>query len=199
VTPKTRLELFEMMQDKGFRLASELAEEKKAIQTIDDVEKRQEALKLLEQQEKQLLLGLPGVQDLAVQYNPNPLSMFRDVVDEVVSTLSAVIGGALNPKWIAGPLGIVQVMQHQWMVSLKEALFWLGIISLNLGLLNLLPLPILDGGYVALSLFEMASGRRLKAKTIEKIVVPFAILLITFFVFLTYNDIVRIVSNLFHL
>jgi regulator of sigma E protease len=96
-----------------------------------------------------------------------------------------------------GPVGIVHVMQHQWMVSLNDALFWLGMISLNLGLLNLLPLPILDGGYIALSVFEMITRRRLKAKTIEKIVVPFAILLILFFVFLTYNDIIRIVSNLF--
>lgn len=196
ITPKTRSE-FSM--EKAAQPLSDLEEEKKQIQAIDNPEKRAEALKFLEKREKQLLIGLPGVQDLAVTYNPNPFRMFEEVTNEVTSTLTALVGGYLNPKWLSGPIGIVQVIQHQWTLGLKEALFWIGIISLNLGLLNLLPLPILDGGYIALSFFEIVTGTRLKSKTIEKIVVPFAVLLISFFVFLTYHDIVRLLSNIFHL
>ena len=47
-----------------------------------------------------------------------------------------------------GPVGIVQVMQHSWSIGFKEAIFWLGMISLNLGVLNLLPIPVLDGGHI---------------------------------------------------
>lgn len=194
IEPKTR---FELMQAKDKELfAKELDEEKKLIQAIDDPEKRTNALKFLETRQKQLLLGLPAVEDLRVTYNPNPVQLFSDIVDEVVNTLQALVGGYLNPKWLSGPIGIVQVIQVQWMSGVKEALFWMGAISLNLGLLNLLPLPVLDGGYIMLSLFEIVTGKRLKAKTIEKIVVPFAVALISFLLFLTYHDLIRLLTSL---
>ena len=165
------------------------------IDSIDDPEKRAHARSLLENRDKQLLLGLPSIQDERVQYNPPPFSLFQKVFDEIWHTLKALFTGALNPKWMSGPIGIVQVVHDNSMVSLKEALFWLGAISLNLGVLNLLPLPVLDGGTICFSIYELISGRRLKAKTLEKLIIPFAILLIGFFLFLTYHDLARIVSN----
>lgn len=194
VEPKTRLQLMQAA-DKEL-LAKELEEEKRLIQAIDDPEKRTAAVKFLESRQKQLLLGLPGVEDLRVAYDPNPVQMFSDIVDEVANTLQALVGGYLNPKWLSGPIGIVQVIQVQWMAGVKEALFWMGAISLNLGLLNLLPLPVLDGGYICLSLFEIVTGKRLKAKTIEKIVIPFAVALISFLIFLTYHDLIRLLSSI---
>jgi regulator of sigma E protease len=60
-----------------------------------------------------------------------------------------------------------------------------------------LPLPVLDGGYIVLSLFEMVTGVRLKVETVEKIVFPFALLLIALLLYLTYHDVIRIFSHLF--
>jgi regulator of sigma E protease len=195
VEPKRRSELFQS-QEMADKLASELEEEKKHIEAIDDPEKRSAAIKYFENRGKQLLLGLPGVQDVAVRYNPTPVVMFEEIFDEIVHTLSALVGGYLNPKWLSGPIGIVQVIHHQWVAGIKEVIFWIAVISLNLGLLNLLPLPVLDGGYICLSLFEILSGKKLKPKTVEKIVVPFAVLLISFFVYLTYHDILRLLGSL---
>lgn len=194
IEPKSRLQLMQA-QDKQL-VAKDQEEEKKLIQAIDDPEKRAVAVKFLQARSKQLLLGLPGVEDLRVSYDPNPIQMFSDIVDEVANTLQALVGGYLNPKWLSGPIGIVQVIQVQWMAGIKEALFWMGAISLNLGLLNLLPLPVLDGGYICLSLFEIVTGKRLKSKTIEKIVVPFAVALISFLIFLTYHDLLRLVTSI---
>ncbi len=194
VVPKSRQELMQLA-DKELS-QKEADEERKIIQAIDDPDKRAYALKFLEARQKQLLLGLPGVEDMQVTYNPNPFQMFSDIVDEIAHTLEALVGGFLSPKWLSGPIGIVQVIHVQWMSGAKEALFWLGAISLNLGLLNLLPLPVLDGGYIVLSLFEIVTGKRLKAKTIEKIVVPFAVLLIGFLVFLTYHDLIRLLTSI---
>ena len=98
---------------------------------------------------------------------------------------------------MSGPVGILHVIQQQWSIGYKEALFWLGTISLNLAVLNLLPLPVLDGGYILLSLFELLTGIRLKVETVEKIVLPFAILLIVLLLYLTYNDVTRIFSYFF--
>ncbi|CCB85676.1 MULTISPECIES: site-2 protease family protein [Parachlamydia] len=196
ITPKTRLE-FATTPEKQAKVASEILAKKKELEMIEDPEKRAHALGLFEKQEKQLLIGLPGVQDRKVIYNPTPTELFYNVFDEIWRTLTALFTGSLNPKWISGPIGIVQVVHYNWMIGIKEALFWLGAISLNLGILNLLPIPILDGGTIALSFFEMVSGRRLSPKTIEKLVVPFAILLIGFFLFLTYNDLSRLLGGIF--
>ena len=196
IVPKTRSELVALQENKA-EIEQAILEEKAQIEAIDDPDRKQEVLQLLEAREKQFLLGLPYVADMAVQYNPNPFVLFSSIIQEIYGTLGALVTGNLSPKWLSGPLGIVQVMKTQWTLGLKEALFWLATISINLGFLNLLPLPVLDGGYICLSLFEMVTRRRVKAKTIEKIVIPFAVLLISFLVYLTYHDVVRIVSGLF--
>lgn len=192
VVPKTRFD-FELSTEKKALFTAEMQEQKKDLQNIEDSEKRAHALALLKNQESQLVLGLP-VQDRRVNYNPGPFTQFKDVFSEIFDTLVALFSGSLNPKWISGPIGIVQVVHDNWMIGIKEALFWLGAISLNLGMLNLLPIPVLDGGTILLSLLEMVTGKRIPPKVLEKLILPFAVLLIGFFVFLTYQDISRLFS-----
>lgn len=194
VTPKTRYE-FALSPEKQNLINTELQEQKHAIEGIQDPERKGHALKLFQQQEKRLLLGLPGIQDRKVQYNPNPFALFGNVFEEITKTLTALVSGSLNPKWIVGPIGIVQVVHDTSMTSLREAFYWLGAISLNLGVLNLLPIPVLDGGTILMCLVEIVTRKRIHPKTLEKLVLPFAVLLITFFIFLTYHDVMRLFSN----
>lgn len=191
VTPKTRQD-FELSPEKQAWLTAELLEQKKEIEAIEDPEKRAHALAMLKTQEKQLVLGLPGLQDRKVNYNPSPMAQFGNVFFEIWGTLKGLVTGAISPKWVSGPVGIVHVIHDNAALGIKEALFWLGAISLNLGILNLLPIPVLDGGTIVLSLFEMITGRKIHPKTLEKVILPFALLLIIFFVFLTYQDVSRI-------
>lgn len=194
IVPKTRKQ-FELSQEKLALLNAELQEQKKEIENIEDPEKRAQAIVLLQKHDQQLLLGLPGVQDRKVNYDPTPITQFKNVFCEIWRTLVALVSGSLNPKWISGPIGIVQVVHDTSMISMKEALFWLGAISLNLGVLNLLPIPVLDGGTILLSFFEMVTKKRLKPKTLEKLVLPFAVLLIAMFIYLTYQDLTRIFTG----
>ncbi len=194
IQPKMRTE-FKLSPEKQAWLTAELQEQKKEVENIEDSEKRAHALAILKNQETQLLLGLPQVQDRKVHYNPSPLIQFEGVFTEIWRTLKALVTGSLNPKWVSGPIGIIQVVHDNSMISLKESLFWLGAISLNLGLLNLLPIPVLDGGTIVLSFIELITRRRLHPKTLEKVILPFAVLLIAFFVFLTYQDVSRLVSR----
>lgn len=191
VTPKMRID-FIQAQNKSFK--NEISDEKNQAETIEDPAKRAEALHLIEARQKQKVLGLPMIQDLKVIYNPVPTDLFKSVFFEIWRTLKALFTGTLNPKWLSGPVGIVQVVHDQGMLGLNELLFWMGAISLNLGVLNLLPIPMLDGGTIMLSLFELVTGRKMKPKTMERLILPFAVLLILFFVFVTYNDIHRIVG-----
>jgi regulator of sigma E protease len=88
-------------------------------------------------------------------------------------------------------------MQQSWEYGFKEALFWLGMISLNLGVLNLLPIPILDGGHICFSLWEWITKKPIKAKTMERLIIPFIVLLVALFIYMTYNDLMRLFSDFF--
>ncbi len=130
--------------------------------------------------------------DKAVIYNPSPIRVFQDVVLEIGGTLSSLISGSISPKWLSGPVGIVKIVQQSLSVGIVEALYWLGLISLNLGLINLLPIPVLDGGHICFSLWEWITGKRISSKVQEKIILPFVILMIAFFVYVTIHDVFRL-------
>lgn len=191
ILPKKRKEMVISPEHKAL-VESQMAAQKEQVKKIEDPEERKRALKFLKDREEQWLIGLPTVQDKKVEYNPGPLELFGNVFEEIWQTLKALVSGSLSPKWMSGPIGIIQVVHHNSMLSLREALFWLGAISLNLGFLNLLPLPVLDGGTICFGFYEILTGKRLSPKTMEKWIIPFAIFLIGFFVFLTYNDVLRL-------
>jgi regulator of sigma E protease len=177
-------------------LGSELAAEKKKIEAIKDPKKREASLKVLEQTEKMSKIGI-FLEDREVIYNPNPLKQFSDAMNDAWRTMKALVSGILSPKYLSGPVGIVTVIQYSWLHGAKEALFWIAVISLNLGVMNLLPIPVLDGGHILFSLWEMIFRKRIKAKTMERLVIPFVGLLIAFFIFVTYHDIARL-FGIFH-
>ncbi|MEX1013356.1 MAG: site-2 protease family protein [Waddliaceae bacterium] len=195
VTPKKIGDL-PNSQEARASVATTRTERLKEIEAIQDPEKRRHIQEAFDQMENRLYLGIPSIQDRAVTYNPNPLTQFSNIIFEMGRTLRSLFSGAMSPKYLAGPIGIVHMVHHSTMLGLKEALFWLGLISLNLGFLNLLPIPVLDGGTIVFSLFEIISGKKIKPKMMENLILPFAVLLIIFFVFLTYNDISRVIERI---
>ncbi len=190
VEPK-RIEQFSLSNESKERIERELDRQKREIEAISDTKKRTQALAYLKKSRNQLLLGI-YLQDRAVRYNPSPLVLFGSTFVETGQTIKALVTGYLHPKWISGPLGIVQVIQQGWKLGISEALFWIAAISLNLGFLNLLPIPVLDGGYICLGLWEMITKKKLKAKTMERLILPFVILLFGLLIFLTFQDITRL-------
>ena len=188
---------FDTASESTQKIAKLLKEKRIEISKMPESEKKAKANEILDQYENQKVIGIAQIQDAKVNFNPGPFALFGQVFRDIWTTLKGLFSGNLSPKWLSGPIGIVQVVHDQSMVSFKEALYWLGAISLNLGVLNLLPLPVLDGGTICFSLYEMVTGRRLKAKTLERLIIPFALLLIGFFVYITYHDLVRIFTQLF--
>lgn len=193
ITPKTHQEIY-ASSELYKNIEEEYQEQKRQIAAIEDPEKRQQLMELFEKRERKLELGVP-IHDLKVEYNPIPTDQFMQAFNDIKRTLSALFGGTLNPKWMSGPVGIIQMFQEQSRSGLGDALYWLGVISLNLGVLNLLPIPMLDGGTIMLSLFEAITGYKIKPKTMEKLILPFAVLLIVFFIFLTYHDLSRLLGG----
>jgi len=196
VSPRP-LDQLPISEAKKAELESQRKTELKAIEAIKDTQVKAQALQLFEQESKQLMLGI-ALKDRTVTYNPSPFALFGNVFQETWRTLFALFTGTVTPKYMTGPVGIVQVMQKSWGTGCKEALFWMGMISMNLGILNLLPIPVLDGGHICFSAWEWTTGKRIRAKTMERLIIPFVILLVTLFIYLTYNDLMRIVTGLFH-
>lgn len=172
-------------------LAAESKERQKEIESVGDPTKRAYLLAVWKPYEERLVIGLPFIQDRKVNFNLPPTELFSNVFQELWRVFHAIFEKPSSKDWLSGPVGIVRAVHDSWMVGYKEALFWLGVISLNLGILNLIPIPVLDGGTILLSLAELITRRQIKPRILERLIMPFALLLIIFFIYVTYNDILR--------
>ncbi len=195
VSPKPMSEL-PIPEEKREQMEAVMAAQRKEIEQIKDPKQKAQAERLFEAGQNQVKLGILPV-NRNVIYNPSPFVLFHNVFQETWKTIVALFTGNVSPKYMTGPVGIVHVMQQSWGYGFKEALFWLGMISLNLGVLNLLPIPVLDGGHICFSLWEWITKKPIKAKTMERLIIPFIILLVALFVYMTYNDLMRLFSGFF--
>jgi regulator of sigma E protease len=195
VTP-VRIKDFPLPEDKRAAIDKQIEDQIAKAKKIADPEERELVLEELKNSQNRLILGV-SLQDRMVIYNPGPLALFANVFQEISRNLIGLFSGYFSPKHFGGPVFIVQVMQQSWGMGIKEALFWLGAISLNLGVLNLLPIPVLDGGHICFSLLEKIRKKPLKAKTMQRLVIPFVALIVFLFIYLTYNDLSRIFGRFF--
>ena len=93
-----------------------------------------------------------------------------------------------------GPIGIVNATGRSFEQGMPQLIQLMVIISLNLGVINLLPIPILDGGVMLLLLIEGIMRQDLSLATKERIAQVSFVFLLTVIVFVLYNDIIN-VSN----
>lgn len=87
-----------------------------------------------------------------------------------------------------GPPRIFMALASELRVDFRRALALLVLINVNLAILNLLPLPVLDGGHITFSLIEIATARRIPARIYETVTLAFGVLLLSFMAFVFYND-----------
>jgi regulator of sigma E protease len=94
-------------------------------------------------------------------------------------------------KNVGGPVAIVIGLYHTLRVGLMDGLGFLRMICVNLAILNLLPLPVLDGGHIMFALFEMITRRKPHPKVVAVLVNACAVLLIGLMALLVYRDIAK--------
>ena len=100
--------------------------------------------------------------------------------------------GVVSPKNLGGPILIAQLAGKQAQEGVIPFLFFMALLSINLGVLNLLPIPVLDGGHILFFLIEIAKGSPVKPKWREfSQTVGFAIIIILM-IFVFYFDLTRI-------
>ena len=105
-----------------------------------------------------------------------------------------IVQGIVSPRELGGPILIAQMAGTQVRKGFVPFVFLMAVLSVNLGVLNFLPVPVLDGGHIAFFLVEALTGRpvSIRCREIAQQVGFFFLILLMLFVF--YNDIARILG-----
>jgi len=110
--------------------------------------------------------------------------------------LGSLIERRISPKAaLAGPIGMAQASSEAAREGPLDFLFFMALISLNLAVFNLLPIPILDGGTLLMLIIEMLLQREVSMQVKETIVKIGFVCLMAIVVFAIYNDISRILTS----
>ncbi len=149
-------------------------------------------------------LGLQGVNDpkTVKTVSLGPVGAFGQALDEVGYAVQSIlklpvqlIRGAADSSQITGPVGIAKMSHDIASVSLIALVGLAAFISVSIGLVNLFPIPVLDGGHLLYYACEAVLGRPLSAKAQEAGFRLGLAVMLGLFLLATFNDLVR--PNLF--
>ena len=108
--------------------------------------------------------------------------------------IGKLITGNLSVRSLSGPIGIAQISGQAYQAGLPQLVEIMAFISLQLGILNLLPIPVLDGGVILFLAIESLMRRDMSLKLKERFTMAGMMVLILFAVFVMYNDIAKILT-----
>ena len=112
-------------------------------------------------------------------------------------TLQQLVGGEVSPKHLAGPIGIANATSRMFdRVGFGSVLFFIGFISINLCIVNLLPIPIADGGQLLFFAVEKIRGRPMPRKAQDIVQQVCIVLLIALFLYITWFDGMSLIHDL---
>ena len=109
--------------------------------------------------------------------------------------LGKILTRHMSPRSLSGPIGIAQISGAAFRAGFPELLMIVSFISLQLGIFNLVPIPILDGGAILLLLIETVIRRDLSIAFKERFLQVGMAFLLILAVFLVYNDIVKTLNS----
>ena len=156
------------------------------------------------QGEKRGLLGISLPQASSDYYYRRTFTPLQSLNEAAIKTwtstlftvrmLGRMVIGDVSIKNISGPINIGQIAGESAQRGVKYFLGFLAIVSISLGVLNLLPIPVLDGGQIVYQIIELAKGSPMtdRAQMLGQQVGIFALLLLMSFAF--YNDLARILG-----
>jgi regulator of sigma E protease len=144
--------------------------------------------------QKQARIGIfwdeRGIVTLA---HPTPLFQIKSSVLTMWETISAVTArhSEIGVQQLSGPVGIMRIyyLLFQSPMGWQLALWFSVVLNVNLAIMNLLPLPVLDGGHILLALIEWACGHPIHQKTLEVVQGAFAMLLVGAMLYVSFFDV----------
>jgi regulator of sigma E protease len=127
--------------------------------------------------------------------HPTPWAQVASVWDRLCRTVTALAHShesGVGAKDLSGPVGIASALALEVSTDYRLALSFLVLLNINLAILNMLPIPVLDGGHIAMAILERIRRRPLEVRFVEYTTTVFAVLLISFMLYVTFFDIKRI-------
>ena len=132
------------------------------------------------QSNKQRQLGLSSI--------VKALELTAKSVSLLFLNIDYLIQGKATVNDLSGPIGIVQIASYQLAQSITNFFNIMAFISITLGIMNLLPIPVLDGGHLLFLLYEAIRGKPLPNKYMLAVSNIFAVCLIFLMLYIVVND-----------
>jgi len=133
-------------------------------------------------------LGMFGAMGKSLEINRENAVLIFQVIGRLIKRQASL-------RQLDGPVGIVAVSGQAYEAGFATLLTFMAVISLNLGILNILPIPILDGGVILLLVIESLMGRDLSLRMKERIVQASFVFLLMLTVIVLYNDVVKLLPQ----
>jgi regulator of sigma E protease len=139
------------------------------------------------------LIGI-GIQDPFRTVQPDLVGAMKMSVERnmIVQTLHGLATRETSPSQLMGPVAIAQMSGDTAAAGWIPLLSFMAMLSLNLGLINLLPIPVLDGGHIFIMAIEGLARRDLSMKMKERLMLAGFVVLMMLMVTVMYNDLARI-------
>ncbi|PLX48267.1 MAG: RIP metalloprotease RseP [Desulfobulbaceae bacterium] len=141
--------------------------------------------------------------DMNVEFEPATVvqaigagfSQTTNMISKTVLGIWKMIQRVIPASEIGGPILIAQIAGQQLQSGWLDFFYFMGFLSVNLGILNLLPIPVLDGGHLTLFSIEAIRRKPMTRELQEKLQMLGLVLLVSLMAFAFYNDIVRMITS----
>jgi regulator of sigma E protease len=150
---------------------------------------------------KRKKIGVEGPKEIVWKKESPVTAIPKSIEDTYVMTQTMLRGiyhmiiGDISTKEIGGPIAILQLTGKQAKNGMWSLFIFVAFISINLGILNLLPIPVLDGGHILFNFIEIVTRRKVSEKTIDIAQKIGLTLLIMLMALAFYNDLHRLVET----
>ncbi|MEZ7726111.1 RIP metalloprotease RseP [Gemella sanguinis] len=110
----------------------------------------------------------------------------------IINLFVSLFTGGFSLNQLGGPVAIYEMSSSAAKSGLVTTLQWTGILSVNLGLMNLIPIPVLDGGRIIFVIYEAIFKKPINKKAQYYMTITFGLLMVALMLAVTWNDIQRL-------
>ncbi len=167
------------------------------VQTIIISPKLSDSQNMFKEKIKKRMIGIaPAAKIITIYYSPTESLVFAynktyEASKMIFLGVKKLIQGIIPSSEIGGVISIGKVISDASQSSIVALFTITALISVNLGVLNLLPIPALDGGHIMFNLYEMITRRKPSEKVLVQLTVVGWVILASLMILGLYNDIVR--------
>ena len=126
----------------------------------------------------------------AVKY---AFTKFGSVVEQMWLTIVNLFTGKISINAMSGPVGIYSVVGETRSAGIESVIYLIAYLSINLGIMNILPIPALDGGHLLFLIIEKIRGKKIDEKVEGITTTIFFALLLLLMLYITIHDVIRLI------